>query len=129
MIPPVTKNMIIINVLFFLGTIVAERYGIDLNNFLGLHFFLADNFNPAQFFTYMFMHGGWSHLSFNMFAVWMFGCVLIPVIISYLYFLLTESRNDLSGGKLLIVDSDLIILFISFLVITLSLEYVTSGGN
>ncbi|MDR0657938.1 MAG: rhomboid family intramembrane serine protease [Mediterranea sp.] len=79
MIPPVTKNLIIINVLFFLGTIVAERYGIDLNNFLGLHFFLADNFNPAQFFTYMFMHGGWSHLFFNMFAVWMFGCVLEQV--------------------------------------------------
>jgi membrane associated rhomboid family serine protease len=76
MIPPVTKNLIIINILFFLGTIVAERYGIDLNNILGLHFFLADKFNPVQLFTYMFMHGGWSHLFFNMFAVWMFGCVL-----------------------------------------------------
>lgn len=77
--PPVTKNLIIINVLFFLGTIVAERYGIDLNDILGLHFFLADKFNPAQLFTYMFMHGGWSHLFFNMFAVWMFGRVLEQV--------------------------------------------------
>jgi membrane associated rhomboid family serine protease len=80
MMPPVTKNLIIINVLFFLGIIVAEqRYGVDLNNLLGLHFFLADKFNPAQLFTYMFMHGGWSHLFFNMFAVWMFGCMLEQV--------------------------------------------------
>jgi membrane associated rhomboid family serine protease len=77
--PPVTKNLIIINVLLFLGTIVAERYGIDLSHILGLHFFLADEFNPAQLFTYMFMHGGWSHVFFNMFAVWMFGCVLEQV--------------------------------------------------
>lgn len=79
MMPPVTKNLIIINVLFFLGTIVVERYGIDLNNILGLHFFLADKFNPVQLFTYMFMHSGWSHIFFNMFAVWMFGCVLEQV--------------------------------------------------
>jgi membrane associated rhomboid family serine protease len=76
MMPPVTKNLIIINALFFLGTIVADRYGVDLNNILGLHFFLADKFNPAQLFTYMFMHGGWSHVFFNMFAVWMFGSIL-----------------------------------------------------
>lgn len=76
MMPPVTKNLLIINILFFLGTIVGERYGIDLNDILGLHFFLADKFNPAQLFTYMFMHGGLSHLFFNMFAVWMFGRVL-----------------------------------------------------
>jgi membrane associated rhomboid family serine protease len=79
MMPPVTKNLIIINVLLFLGTIVAERYGIDLNHILGLHFFLAGEFNPVQLFTYMFMHGGWSHVFFNMFAVWMFGCVLEQV--------------------------------------------------
>lgn len=79
MMPTVTKNLIIINALLFLGTLVAERYGIDLNAYLGLHFFLADKFNPAQLFTYMFMHGGWSHLFFNMFAVWMFGRVLEQV--------------------------------------------------
>lgn len=77
--PTVTKNLIIINVLMFFGTIVAGRYGIDLNEYLGLHFFLADKFNPAQLFTYMFMHGGLGHLFFNMFAVWMFGRVLEQV--------------------------------------------------
>lgn len=79
MMPAVTKNLIIINVLCFLATFVLERYGIDLNDLLGLHFFLADKFNPAQLFTYMFMHGGVSHLFFNMFAVWMFGRVLEQV--------------------------------------------------
>jgi len=79
MMPPVTKNLIIINVLFFLGTIVAGKYGVDLNDILGLHFFLADKFNPAQLFSYMFMHAGFGHLFFNMFAVWMFGRVLEQV--------------------------------------------------
>ena len=74
--PTVTKNLIIINVLVFFGTLVAQRYGIDLTNYLGLHFFLASDFNPAQLITYMFMHGGFSHIFFNMFAVFMFGTVL-----------------------------------------------------
>ncbi|WP_321425421.1 rhomboid family intramembrane serine protease [uncultured Bacteroides sp.] len=74
--PPVTKNLIIINVLFFLGGIVATRYGIELSTYLGLHFFMADNFNPAQLISYMFMHGSLTHLFFNMFAVWMFGRIL-----------------------------------------------------
>ncbi|HJD77324.1 membrane associated rhomboid family serine protease [Bacteroides reticulotermitis] len=77
--PTVTKNLIIINVLIFFGTLVAQRYGIDLTNQLGLHFFLASDFNPAQLITYMFMHGGFSHIFFNMFAVFMFGRVLEQV--------------------------------------------------
>ena len=76
MMPTVTKNLIIINVLVFFGTIVAQRYGLDLTNYLGLHFFLASDFNPAQLITYMFMHGGFSHIVFNMFAVFMFGPIL-----------------------------------------------------
>ena len=74
--PPVTKNLIIINLLFFLAKLVAVRYGVDLDNLLGLHFFLAPDFNFYQFFTYMFMHGGVTHILFNMFAVWMFGRVM-----------------------------------------------------
>ena len=77
--PKVTKNLIIINVLMFMATIVAQRYNIDLARYLGLHFFLASDFNLAQLFTYMFMHGGFGHLFFNMFAVWMFGRTLETV--------------------------------------------------
>ena len=78
-IPTVTKNLLIINVLMYMGTIVAQRYGIDLAEYLGLHFFLADNFNVAQLITYMFMHGSFTHIFFNMFAVWMFGRILEQV--------------------------------------------------
>lgn len=78
-IPPITKNLLIINILMFLGTIVADSYGIDLARYLGLHFVLSDNFNLAQLFTYLFMHGGFTHLFFNMFALWMFGRILEQV--------------------------------------------------
>lgn len=78
-LPTITKNLLIINVLAFLATIVAQSYGIDLTRHLGLHFFLADDFNIAQLVTYMFMHGGFAHIFFNMFAVWMFGRILEQV--------------------------------------------------
>lgn len=72
-IPAVTKNLLIINILFFAGQKVATLYGIDLTDELGLHFFLANNFCWYQLFSYMFLHGGFEHLFFNMFALWMFG--------------------------------------------------------
>lgn len=61
-IPTVTKNLLIINVLCFFGGVVAMKYGINLNDLLGLHFFMASDFNPAQLITYMFMHGGFQHI-------------------------------------------------------------------
>ena len=75
-IPVVTKNLIAINVLMFLALLAFERSGIDLNNLLGLHLFLAPDFRPYQLVTYMFMHGGFTHILFNMYAVWVFGSVL-----------------------------------------------------
>ena len=78
-IPVVTKNLLAINVLVFLATLVAEQRGIDLNSILGLHLFLAEDFKPLQIVTYMFMHGGFTHLVFNMFALFMFGRVLEQV--------------------------------------------------
>ncbi len=71
--PPITKNLIVINVIMFLASIVLRNYGIDLDSTLGLHFFKAGDFAAYQLVTYMFMHGGWSHIFFNMFALWMFG--------------------------------------------------------
>ncbi len=75
-IPPITKNLLIINILAFASTYVAGLYGIDLTDLLGLHFFLASDFRIYQLFTYMFMHAGLEHLFFNMFAVWMFGRII-----------------------------------------------------
>ena len=69
--PPVTKNLLIINVLAFASTYVAGLYGIDLKDLLGLHFFLASDFRIYQIVTYMFMHAGLEHLFFNMFAVFL----------------------------------------------------------
>lgn len=75
-LPTVTKNLLIINVLFFFGAIVAQKYGLDLNQLLGLHFFMASDFNIIQLVTYMFLHANFEHIFFNMFAVWMFGRTL-----------------------------------------------------
>ncbi len=77
MLPDVVKNIIIINGLLFLATIAAANvFKIDLADMLGLHYFGAEKFKPYQFITYMFMHGGFGHIFFNMFALWMFGSVL-----------------------------------------------------
>ena len=75
-IPTITKNLLIINVVVFAATYLFRGLGIDLNNVLGLHFFLAPDFHIYQLFTYMFAHGGFSHIFFNMFALWMFGCIV-----------------------------------------------------
>ncbi|MBR4391826.1 MAG: rhomboid family intramembrane serine protease [Bacteroidales bacterium] len=75
-LPVVVKNLLIINGIMFLAGVVLTRFGIDLNGVLGLHFFMASDFHVHQLFTYMFMHGNFSHLFFNMFALWMFGNTL-----------------------------------------------------
>lgn len=75
-LPPVVKNLLIINVLFFLAKIVCRKFGVDLDYWLGLHFFTATAFYPWQIITYMFMHGDFGHLFFNMFALWMFGATV-----------------------------------------------------
>ncbi|MCR5644987.1 MAG: rhomboid family intramembrane serine protease [Bacteroidales bacterium] len=75
-LPVVVKNLLIINFILFLADVVLTRFGIDLNGALGLHFFMASDFQPYQLLTYMFMHGNFSHLFFNMFALWMFGNTL-----------------------------------------------------
>lgn len=76
-LPPVVKNLLIINGLFFVATLTFQSsFGIDLENLLGLHYFQSDLFQPYQFVTYMFLHANFSHLLFNMFALWMFGYLL-----------------------------------------------------
>ena len=72
-IPPVVKNLLIINVLIYLVMSImpaADRW-FDAN--LALYYFSSPAFKPYQLFTYMFLHGGFMHLFFNMFALFMFG--------------------------------------------------------
>ncbi|MFC2151869.1 rhomboid family intramembrane serine protease [Bacteroidota bacterium] len=92
-IPPVVKNLIFINLIMLLATwVLANTFGIQLNQILGLHYFKSDLFRPYQFVSHMFMHGGLMHLFFNMFALWMFGRVLETVWGSkrfFIYFIVT----------------------------------------
>ena len=88
-IPPVTRNIIIICVLVWLMGFIAPRFGNTLTNVLGLHYLTADNFNPVQIFTYMFLHDFHSilHVGFNMFTLWMFGRLMEQVWGSKRFFL------------------------------------------
>ncbi len=73
-LPPVVKNLLIINGLFFLATLGFNNLlKVDLYDYLGLHYFRSELFYPHQLITYMFMHGNFGHIFFNMFALWMFG--------------------------------------------------------
>jgi len=76
-LPEVIKNLLIINGLFFLGSMVLEStFGIDVNRLLGLYVPGSVHFRPYQIVTHMFMHGNLGHVFFNMFALWMFGNML-----------------------------------------------------
>lgn len=82
-LPPVTKNIMIINVIMWLACIIFEKAGngVNLMNILGLHYLGAESFKLFQFVTYMFLHSTldaygniqFGHIFFNMFAVYMFG--------------------------------------------------------
>ena len=74
--PTMTKNLLVVNILAFIATWVFQMRGVDLTAALGLHFFMASDFHVYQFLTYMFLHGGFTHILFNMFALWMFGSVI-----------------------------------------------------
>lgn len=72
-IPPIVKNLIIINALMLLATMLFEPFMVK---YFALFFPESPLFKPIQLFTHMFMHSGIWHLFFNMYAVWIFGSVL-----------------------------------------------------
>jgi membrane associated rhomboid family serine protease len=69
----VVFNLILINVVVFLLTILI---GPKMDEWFGLFYPASPYFKPVQIITHMFMHGGFLHIFFNMFALWMFGMVL-----------------------------------------------------
>ena len=76
-LPPVVKNIIMINVLMLLAYYAAGSvFGVDLNSLLGLYFPKSEQFKPLQIVTHMFMHGGFMHIFFNMYALFIFGPIL-----------------------------------------------------
>ncbi len=72
-IPPVVKNLLIINIIFWAVPTLIPTLGQTMEHHLALHYFSSPGFNAAQIFTYMFLHGGFTHLFFNMFALIVFG--------------------------------------------------------
>ena len=72
-IPPVVKNLLILNVLIWLAMSIVPALDHTLNKYLALYYFSSPAFQPLQLFTYMFLHGNFMHLFFNMFALLMFG--------------------------------------------------------
>jgi membrane associated rhomboid family serine protease len=79
-VPPVVKNLIIINVIMLIATWAIQNvFGKNLEELLGLYYFKSELFRPFQIITHMFMHANLMHLFFNMFALWMFGRILEQV--------------------------------------------------
>lgn len=76
--PPVVKNLLIINIICFLPVMMYDK-GDQLNpvvDFFGMHYFNSASFNVWQPVTYMFFHGGFTHILFNMFALYSFGTTI-----------------------------------------------------
>ncbi len=76
-IPPITKNLLIINLIIWVAiNTLGSRFGNSIIDIGALHYFTSSDFLPSQLFTYMFMHESFTHLFFNMFALFMFGGVI-----------------------------------------------------
>lgn len=75
-LPPVVKNLIIANVVVFLAQFVLEQQGYSLIPLFALQPLGSGDFRVWQLVTHMFMHGGFMHILFNMFGLWMFGSLL-----------------------------------------------------
>lgn len=77
-LPPIVKNLIFINALFFLATefLFRDVGQFGLQGVFGLWPINHENFRPYQVFTHMFTHAGLGHIFFNMFSLWMFGRAL-----------------------------------------------------
>ncbi|CAL2088635.1 Rhomboid family protein [Tenacibaculum sp. 190524A02b] len=71
------KHLIIINTIMF---IAPQLLKMDLSNFFDLHFIKNKHYGIWQYFTYMFMHGSYGHLIFNMLTLWMFGSAVENVL-------------------------------------------------
>ena len=74
--PPVTKNLLIINTLIYLACAILPRLGKAVDEYGALYYFTSDQFMPFQLVSYMFIHGSFMHLFFNMFTLWMFGEII-----------------------------------------------------
>ncbi len=72
-LPPIIKNLLIINALVFLAQNTVGKTYFNMDDLFALHTWQSPLFKPWQFITHLFMHGGFDHIFFNMFSLWMFG--------------------------------------------------------
>lgn len=79
-LPPVIKNLIFINVILFLLKLALKGMNIDLDSILGLFYWESPYFKIWQPLTHIFMHANFTHLLFNMIALWMFGSTIENVL-------------------------------------------------
>lgn len=77
-ITPVVRNLLIMNVAVFVAAALLNRIEL-FSEWFGLRAFVSPFFSPYQIFTYMFMHGGWQHLIFNMMGLIFLGPLLETV--------------------------------------------------
>ena len=89
-ISPTVKQLLIISIIFFLGTFLSFNSEFIYSLF-GLYFPENVNFKFWQILTHMFMHGNLPHILVNMFALWMFGSSVESILGSknFLFFYLT----------------------------------------
>ena len=74
--PPVLKNLMIANAIIYLAIVLLPDFNSFAARYAVLYWFQSPLFHSWQYITYMFMHASFSHLFFNMFALWMFGRTL-----------------------------------------------------
>ena len=77
---PVVKNLLFINILIFLAEVLLGDKGLDITDFGAVYYPDSSKFMPFQVITSPFLHGSFSHLFYNMFALFMFGCIIEQVI-------------------------------------------------
>ena len=75
-LPQVTKNILILNIVFFLATFILKSQGIDLISSFGAHYVNSPLFQPFQVVTHFFMHADFLHIFFNMWLFLMLGAYL-----------------------------------------------------
>ena len=89
--PPVVKNLLIINIICFLPSLFYShgfaQEGFDpVASAFGVYYFDSPHFRVWQPLTYMFLHGGWMHIIFNMFALYSFGTAIEYIMGSKRFF-------------------------------------------
>ena len=92
--PPVVKNLLMINLLFFIATYVLSKVGLDLELWLSAFYPASPFFKPWQIVTYMFMHASLGHIFSNMLGLVFIGPILEYTFGSKRFFNLLYDHRD-----------------------------------